>query len=189
MQTPVEIDFQGMDPTQEVRAAVDRQVAQLEERFGRITDARVVLKAPSGRHRTGGLYEISVHISLPDGREVNVGRVRQNDERFSDLNFALNDTFKRARRQLQDKVRELQGKVKQHDGPPVGTVCELDPLGEFGFIKTADDREIYFHRNSVLGDGYAQLSVGSRVTFAEEVGDKGPQASTVKLIGKHHLTS
>jgi cold shock CspA family protein len=187
MQTPVEIDFQGMDPTAEVRAAIDKHVDQLEERFGRITAGRVVLKAPGGHHRTGGLYEIAVHLSLPDGREVNVDRVRQNDERFADLNYALNDTFKRARRQLQDQVRELQGKVKQHDGPPVGTVCELDPLGEFGFIKTEDDREIYFHRNSVLGDGYAQLSVGSRVTFAEEVGDKGPQASTVKPMSKHSM--
>jgi len=25
------------------------------------------------------------------------------------------------------------------------------------------------------------------VTFAEEVGEKGPQASTVKLLGKHGL--
>lgn len=187
METPVEIDFQGMDPSLEVRGAIDKHVAQLEERFGRITDARVVLKAPSGRHRTGGLYEISVHLSLPDGREVNVGRVRQDDERFADLNYALNDTFKRARRQLQDNVRELQGQVKQSSGSPCGTVAELDPLGEFGFIKTDDDREIYFHRNSVLGEGYAQLSVGARVTFAEEMGDKGPQASTVKPMSKHSM--
>lgn len=187
MQTPVEIDFQGMDATPDVRAAVDKHLAQLEERFGRIIAGRVVLKAPSGRHRTGGLHEITIHLSLPDGREVNIGRVRQNDERLADLNFALNDAFKRARRQLQDKVRDLQGKVKQHSGPPVGTVCELDPLGEFGFIKTGDDREIYFHRNSVLNDGFSQLSVGARVTFAEEVGDKGPQASTVKPMTKHSM--
>ncbi len=187
MQTPVEIDFQGMDPAPEVRAAIDKHVDQLEERFGRITAGRIVLRAPSGRHRTGGLYEITIRLSLPDGREVNIGRVRQDDERFADLNYALNDTFKRARRQLQDKVRELQGQVKQHDGPPVGTVAELDPLGQFGFIKTGDDREIYFHRNSVLGDGFSLLSVGSRVTFAEEMGDKGPQASTVRPMGKHSM--
>lgn len=187
MEAPVEIDFQGMDAEPQVRAAIDKHVAQLEERFGRITDARVVLKAPSGRHRTGGLYEISIHLSLPDGREVNIGRVRQDDERFADLNYALNDTFKRARRQLQDQVRELQGQVKQSSGSPVGTVAELDPLGEFGFIKTDDDREIYFHRNSVLGDAFSQLSVGARVSFAEEMGEKGPQASTVKLMSKHSM--
>ena len=187
MQTPVEIDFQGLDASPQVRAAIDKHLAQLEERFGRITAGRVVLKAPSGHHRTGGLYEIAVRLSLPDGREVNIGRVRQDDERLADLNYALNDAFKRARRQLQDNARELQGQVKESSGSPLGTVTELDPLGQFGFIKTDDNREIYFHRNSVLGDGFSQLGVGARVSFAEEIGDKGPQASTVKPLSKHSL--
>ena len=187
METPVQIDFQGMEADAGVRAAIAKQVAQLEERFGHITAGRVVLKAPGGHHRTGGLYEINIHLSLPQGRAVNIDRTPQNDERYSDLNFALNDAFKRARRQLQDQVRKMQGQVKQHEGPPLGTVSELDPLGEFGMIETDDGREIYFHRNSVLNDGYAGLSVGMRVSFAEEVGDKGPQASTVRPMGKHSL--
>ncbi|HVZ54259.1 MAG TPA: cold shock domain-containing protein [Pseudolabrys sp.] len=187
MQTPVEIDFQGMDADAGVRAAIGKHVNELEQRCGRITAGRVVLKAPGGHHRTGGLFEINIRLALPDGREVNIGHTPQNDERYSDINFALNDAFKRARRQLQDMVRRMQGQVKQHDGPPTGTVTELDPLGEFGFIETGDGREIYFHRNSVLNGDFAELGVGSRVTFAEEVGDKGPQASTVKLMGKHSL--
>ena len=48
-------------------------------------------------------------------------------------------------------------------------------------------REIYFHRNSVLGGEFPRLKVNSRVTYAEEMGKKGPQASTVKLIEKHKL--
>jgi cold shock CspA family protein len=187
MQTPIKIDFQGMDAKPEIQAAIAKHIAQLEDRFGRVTAGRVVLKAPGGHHRTGGLYDINIRLALPEGREVNIGRTPQNDERYSDLNFALNDAFKRARRQLQDQARKLQGQVKQHEGPPIGTVTELDPLGEFGFIETSDGREIYFHRNSVLNGGYADLTVGARVTFAEEMGDKGPQASTVKLMGKHSL--
>ncbi|HWK97766.1 MAG TPA: HPF/RaiA family ribosome-associated protein [Pseudolabrys sp.] len=185
MESPVQIDFQGMDADPAVRAAIAHHVAELEERFGHITAGRVVLRSPGGRHRSGGLYEIHIRLALPDGRQVNIDHTPQNDERYADLEFALNDTFKRARRQLQDQVRKLQGDVKQHAGPPVGTVCELDPLGEFGFIETGDGQEIYFHRNSVLNGGYAKLAVGSRVTFAEEVGDKGPQASTVRLLEKH----
>jgi cold shock CspA family protein len=187
MQTPIKIDFQGMNAKPDVRAAIVKHVAQLEDRFGRVTAGRVVLKAPGGHHRTGGLYDINIRLALPEGREVNIGRTPQNDERYSDLNFALNDAFKRARRQLQDQARKLQGQVKQHEGPPMGTVTELDPLGEFGFIETDDGREIYFHRNSVLNGGFADLTVGARVTFAEEMGDKGPQASTVKPMGKHSL--
>lgn len=69
----------------------------------------------------------------------------------------------------------------------MATVVRIDPFGEFGFLETDDGREIYFHRNSVLEGAFSQLAEGSRVTFAEEVGDKGPQASTVKLMGKHSL--
>ena len=114
MQTQTEIDFQGMEARADLREAVDRQVAALEERFGRITATRVVVKAPSGRHRSGGLYEINIHVALPDGRAVNIDHTPQNDERHADFNYALNDAFKRARRQLQDQVRKMQGEVKQH---------------------------------------------------------------------------
>lgn len=187
MQTPVEIDFQGMDARPEIRADIAKHVAELEQRFGRVTAGRVVLKAPGGHHRTGGLYEVNIRLALPDGREVNVDRTAKADERHSDLTFAINDAFKRARRQLQDRVRELQGQVKHHESARVGTVVRLDPSGEFGFLETSDGREIYFHRNSVLDDGFSRLAAGTRVTFAEEVGEKGPQASTVKLMGKHSL--
>jgi len=187
MQTPVEIEYQGMEARPHIQTALAKHVDDLEQHFGRVTACRVVLKAPGGHHRTGGLYEVNIRLALPDGREVNVDRTAQADERHSDLDFAINDAFKRARRQLQDQVRELQGQVKQHENLPVATVARLDPSGEFGFIETSDGGEIYFHRNSVLDDAFPHLAVGTRVTFAEELGEKGPQASTVKVLGKHGL--
>jgi cold shock CspA family protein len=69
--------------------------------------------------------------------------------------------------------------VKQHEAPPTGTVVRLDASGEFGFLECSDGREIYFHRNSVLDGGFSRLTVGARVAFAEEMGENGPQASTV----------
>ena len=48
MQTPIKIDFQGKDATQGLRDAVAKHLIQLEERFGRVTAKRVVLKAPGG---------------------------------------------------------------------------------------------------------------------------------------------
>ena len=186
METPAEIDFQGMDATPQLQISIEEHVAKLEERCGRVTACRVVVKGPGAHHRTG-LYEINIRLALPDGREVNVARTPQADERYTDLPFAINDTFRRARRRLQDHVRRMQGQVKQHEGQPTGTVTKLDPSGEFGFLESADGREIYFHRNSVLDPGFSHLSVGTRVSFAEEMGEKGPQASTVKLLGKHGL--
>jgi hypothetical protein len=117
METPVQLDFQGFEARADLRGAVVRHIAQLEERFGRVTAGRVVLKAPGGHHRTGGLYEINIRLALPEGREVNIGRTPQADERHADLSFALNDAFKRARRQLQDQADRMAGNVKTHAQP------------------------------------------------------------------------
>jgi hypothetical protein len=102
-----------MSPRPDIHASIEQHVAALEERCGRITTCRVVVKGPGGHHRTSGLYEVHVHLALPDGREVNVTRTPPLDERYSDLTFAINDIFKHARRQLQDHVRRMQGHVKQ----------------------------------------------------------------------------
>ena len=77
--------------------------------------------------------------------------------------------------------------IKSHEGQPIGTVVRLDPAGEFGFLRSNDGKDVYFHRNSLLDGKFSELAVGSRVVFAEEIGEKGPQATTVKLLGKHGL--
>jgi cold shock CspA family protein len=187
METPVHLDFEGMNPNDSIRESVLKQVDGLEERFGRMTACRVAVKAPSEHHRNGGLYEIHIHLSLPQGREVDIDRTATEDERLADLAFALNDAFKRARRRLQDHARRMEGHIKEHDHLPTATVARLDDVAGFGFLETADGREIYFHRNSVLNDAFPRLAPGTRVTFFEELGEKGPQASSVKLLGKHAL--
>jgi cold shock CspA family protein/ribosome-associated translation inhibitor RaiA len=186
VQETVQVDFQGMQQSETLRALILERVAGLEDRFGRITACRVVVKAPGQHHRTAGLYEIHIRLALPEGKEVDIGHTPQLDERHADVRFAINDAFKRARRQLQDQVRRLQGHVKTHDAAqPIGTVKRLQD--DFGFIDTDDGREIYFHRNSVLDGGFSHMKIGTRVSFAEEAGEKGPQASTVHLLGKHGL--
>jgi cold shock CspA family protein len=45
------------------------------------------------------------------------------------------------------------------------------------------------HRNAVVGAGFDALSEGDEVryTLHEGEGEKGPQASTVVAVGKHHV--
>ncbi|MGE5722548.1 MAG: HPF/RaiA family ribosome-associated protein, partial [Sphingomonadales bacterium] len=87
MQVPVQIDFIGCDPAPNLRATVEEKLQALESRFGRITAGRVAIRGPSGHHRTGGLYEVAIHLTLPGGRSVNVERVPTPDERFGDPAF------------------------------------------------------------------------------------------------------
>src|ERR1019366_10538886 len=108
METPIQIEFQGMEPVEPVRSAIAKHVAELETRFGRMTACRVVLKAPSGHQRTGGHYEVNIHLALPDGREVTIDRTATADERQADVSFAINHAFKRARRRLEHQGGPLQ---------------------------------------------------------------------------------
>ena len=86
---------------------------------------------------------------------------------------------------LEDHVRKNRGDTKWHETPPHGTVTGL--FEDHGFITTPDGLEVYFHRNSVVDDKFSEMVEGSAVRFTETQGDQGPQASTVHLIGKHHL--
>jgi ribosome-associated translation inhibitor RaiA len=108
METPIQIEFKGIDASDRLRDAIDAHVRELETRFGRVTACRVMLQAPSGHHRQGGQYEVHIRLALPGGREVNVARTPKADERHADIDFAISDAFHRARRQLQTIGRALR---------------------------------------------------------------------------------
>jgi cold shock CspA family protein len=187
METPIKIDFHGTEPSEALERNIRKHVAALEKFFGRFTACHVGLKAPGRRHLSGGLYQVRIHITLPDGREVSVGRTPSADGRFANALFAINDAFRRAKRQLQDKVRLMRQDVKTHEEQPVGKVLRFDPRAGFGFIEAPDGHEVYFHRNSVVTFPLSRVVRGARVSFVEEAGTKGPQASTVRLVGRQRM--
>jgi cold shock CspA family protein/ribosome-associated translation inhibitor RaiA len=176
-----------MQPSEAVYALIAEQVAKLEHVFGSITSCHVGLRAPSDHHRSGGAFELSIRLALPGGREVEVRRTPKLDERHADLHFAVNDAFRRARRQLQGHVRRMQDHVKAHAHLPAGTVARFDQVAGYGFIQAEDGHEVYFHKNSLINRPSRKIAAGTRVTFVEEIGEKGPQASTVRILGKHGM--
>jgi cold shock CspA family protein len=184
MQTQPKIDFQGVEASSRQQEQIMRQIEKLEDRYGRATACRVVVKGPGAHHHTGGLYEINLHLVLSNKREVAIERTPKLDERFQDFDFALNDAFKRARRRLQDQVRRMRGKVKHHETAPTGVVKKMVAEDGYGFIEAPDGREIYFHRNSVEGFEFNALKPGVRVRYSEEEGREGPQASRVTPLGR-----
>ncbi len=117
METQAELDFQGIESNAAIQDEVTEQIRQLEQRFGHIVSCRVVVKGPSQHHRNGGLHQVNIHLGLPDGKLVTVDHVPQDDERFADVRYALNNSFKRARRQLQEQVDRLRRDVKHHEPP------------------------------------------------------------------------
>ncbi|UCE90564.1 MAG: cold shock domain-containing protein [Pseudomonadota bacterium] len=104
-----------------------------------------------------------------------------------DAYVAVRDAFDAAQRKLEAYVEQRRGQTKAHETPPHGRISELVPAQDYGRIRTSDERDIYFHRNSLVDADLDDLEIGAEVRFVEEQGDEGPQASTVHLVGKHHV--
>jgi cold shock CspA family protein len=100
-----------------------------------------------------------------------------------DLYTVIDAAFAKMIRELEDYNRMSRWDVKRHNGTPHGRVAKIFRERGYGFIEAEDGREIYFHQNSVLRHKFNALEVGTEVRFNEELGDKGPQASTVEIVG------
>ena len=186
MLKPLQITFRHMDPSEAVESKIRERAEKLEKFYDQIVGCRVVVEAPHKHHHKGGLYWVHLDITVPDG-ELVVNRNPSQRSSHEDVYVAIRDTFDVARRRLEDYARRQRQNVKTHEVPPHGKVSELFPDMDYGRISTPDGRSVYFHRNSVLNAGFDALKLGSEVRFAEEAGDEGPQATTVRVIGKHHL--
>jgi ribosome-associated translation inhibitor RaiA len=114
MKTHVELAFKGMKASAAVRQDVEKHLANLEKLYGRIISCHVTLQAPGKHHESGDAHKVNIHLALPDGRQVDISHTPQADKRHADLNFAVNDAFKRAGRRLQDEVRRMDGRIKHH---------------------------------------------------------------------------
>lgn len=180
MQLPLQVTFRNMDSSPAIEKEVREKAAKLEKFCDRITSCRVIVEAPHRHQHQGKLYHVRVDLSVP-GEELVVSREPENNRAHEDVYVAIRDAFDAARRQLQDYSRRQRGKVKQHEVPPQGRIAALFRDEGYGNIETADGRSIYFHRNSVVNADFDKLQLGTPVRFAEEAGDRGPQASTVHV--------
>ena len=179
MQTEVQITFRNMERSEWLAARIREHVQRLEHVFPRLIACRVAIELPHRHHRQGSHFRVRVDLSVPGG-ELVAGRFPAQHASHEEPYTALRDAFHKARRELLDWSHRRNGRIKLHAPSPLGTVVFLSPEG-FGFIATDDGRELYFHANSVL-DGFDPLELGARVRFAEEAGEKGPQASTVVQV-------
>jgi ribosomal subunit interface protein len=185
MQEPLQVSYRDVTPSTAIEAAIHERAAKLDEFFDRITGCRVVVESRHHHHHRGWLYHVRVELALP-GRLIVVDREPDEHHEHEDVYVAIRDAFDAVRRQLEDYVRASRGFTKTHEAPPEGRITRLFLTEGYGFISTADGREIYFHRNAVLDEPFDRLEVGTAVRFAEELGDQGPQATTVHVVGRPH---
>jgi cold shock CspA family protein len=193
-----------MKPSKEIEELIRAGAAKLDTLYSQVVGCRVIVEIPHRHHKKGSPYHVRIDLTVPQGeiivkREPSLSaRARQLGEReikkdaevqiqHKDLRFAISDAFKAAARRLQDYARRQRGDIKTHEPLPEARVSQIFPQQGYGFLASDDGREIYFHKNSVLGRAFPRLKVGAIVTFVEEPGEKGPQASTVRVIPKQRI--
>ncbi len=184
MISDLHISFRGMEPSPAVETQVRRRVGELEQFSDRIVSCRVVLEAGDRHHRQGRIYHVLVDLTVPGGKVV-VNRDTGFNHAHEDLHVAVRDAFDAARRQLQDHMRRLEHQIKQHEPSLIGHIVKIFSDRNYGFLETKTGEEIYFHKNSVSGNGFKKLKVGDRVHYVIDLeeGEKGPQASAVVPLG------
>lgn len=62
---------------------------------------------------------------------------------------------------------------------PEGTVKWFNQKKGYGFISTADGRDIFVHYSNISGEGFKTLIEGEPISFDIVEGEKGPRAENV----------
>ena len=206
MLIPTQITFRGLAHSDALEADIRERVGWLEQFYDGIVGCRVLVEIPHRHRHDGRHFHIRIEMTVPGGapivvshepslhgplKDVEEAEHRKDSEIEGVLRYgrvAVHQAFDVARRLLQDFAREQRGTVKTHEAQTHGRVSKLRPQEDHGFIEV-DDRQVYFTRASVLDNAFDELVVGTPVAFVEQKGEKGPQASTVRVLGKHHYVA
>lgn len=186
MQLPLQITFHNLTHSDAIEAKIRERAEKLDKYCDYIMSCRVAVEALHKHHEHGNHYHVRIDVTVPDGRLV-ADREPDEHHAYVDVYVAIRDAFDTIRRQLEDYVRRRRGQEKVHEVPAHGRIVELWPKKDYGKIETPDGRLIYFHRNSLVEGDFDTIEIGHEVRFAEEMGELGPQATTVHLLGKHHI--
>jgi cold shock CspA family protein/ribosome-associated translation inhibitor RaiA len=176
MKIPLKIVFRGLRPSEAVKEKAQERAEELDQFSPMLVRCEVWIESDRGHHRKGRRYTVRVRATAP-GEELDIDRQPPQE----DVYVAIRDAFDAMRRRLEDHQRKFRGDVKTHREIARAMVSGIFPEKGYGFLRTPDGREVYFQRASVQNAPFDDIRLGSEVTFAEEPGEKGPQATIVNI--------
>jgi len=183
MQTPLEVTFRKVRKDPRIEVLIRQQVTKLEKVCPHMISCRVSVEKPQEHQRSGSPFRVRLKITVPPEHELAAIRNAGEGDLHEPLATVVRRTFQAARQQLQKLAakqrRETKSRATQEVG---GFVVRLFPDQGYGFIRNLEGREIYFHRNAVLGDEFDNLKIGAGVRWTEHEGDEGSQASSVRVV-------
>lgn len=186
MRVPLEISFHGVSRSEWSENYIREQAQRLERFCEGIVSCRVVVEQPHKHQHSGNPYRVRVEVRLPPNKDLVATEEPVEVSQQSYLQPVILNAFKTMERQ----IKGISERRRYNVHTPVSgeelraLVVRLFPEQGYGFLKTPEGREIYFHKNSVLHNDFPRLEIGTEVRFAEEMGDMGPQASSLQIVNK-----
>lgn len=170
----VHIEGRGLEILPEWREKIEEELARLQKHYlNPILHARAEIIGTA--HHRHGAFEIHLVASVA-GDTITV--TRQGELVLSLIVEALDVLDRR----LEEHSHIQQQKVKAHEEfAQHGKILRLFPEKDFGFIETPDGLEVFFHAHAVKKGHFHSLTPGQTVKFAMEEGEKGPQATWVRV--------
>jgi len=189
MQTAPEVIFHDVDRSAWVENYILERVERLDRFAEGITSCRVSLAQDQASHHKGNRYSVMVEARLPPNHDLAARKTKVIRTMHAELPALINLAFGAVERQLKKTAALRRGEVRSQrsagNGPAHGIVEQVFDEEGYGFLRVlGDERQVYFHRNSVLHGDFGRLAVGTEVRFTPQEGDDGPQASSVQLVAK-----
>lgn len=188
METPLTITFRHMEVDPVIENLIHTKFHKLKEVCSYITHGRVVVEEPHRHRQRHKAYGVTLVVTVPPGHELVIKEEPSRMKQPVGLDATVRRAFERMRRKLRSLVKIQDRQIKHHEpAKQEGVVAQVFPLEGYGFVRTVEGEEIYFHRNSVLNGDFEDLEEGLPVRFHRERGFKGPQASSLELVrnGRH----
>jgi cold shock CspA family protein/ribosome-associated translation inhibitor RaiA len=188
MQTAPELIFHDVNRSAWVENYILERVQRLDKFAEGITSCRVSLTQEQASHHKGNRYSLLVEVRTPPNHDLAAKKAKIVRDMQTQLPALINLAFGAIERQLKKTAQLRRGEVKHQEVNFHGIVEKLFDEG-YGFLRAVDgDREVYFHRNSVLHGDFERLAIGTEVRFTPQDGDDGPQASSVQIVAKPGAT-
>jgi cold shock CspA family protein/ribosome-associated translation inhibitor RaiA len=183
MQVPLSISYRDIEKSDVIDNLIREKAQKLEQVCDYITSCRVAVERPHSFVKNRNPYRVRIDITVPPQQEVVVSKEPGNNEKDDALPTVIREAFEAARKQLKKLVELQRQEVKVHPEQEVrAIITTVNKDAGFGYITTVGGREIYFHKNSVVNEKFDDLEPGRGVRFSEEMGDKGPQASSIQIL-------
>jgi len=159
MTVPLDITVRDIEKTPFIEEKIRQKADKLTQFYDRIESIKAVIEVPQNHKHNGKLFSASLEVLVPNKKLIVNRKADEN------LYIAIRDAFAAMTSQVKEYSAIQRGDIKNHSEHLAGVIDRL--FNDYGFIRSTDGREFYFHADSVVQPAFDALDIGFSVRFIE----------------------